>query len=140
MKKINPSIKHHLLIGIFICFWFFIFAYFIKPFDDGTIISSKQWILISIGFSLIAFLCYGLIAVIQKSFYQKVLKWNILFEIIILLLFHLLFLVMTYLYYKCPLLEVLLKKTFLKTVGCCANVSDFAPTPIGNKHNFLQIR
>lgn len=104
MKKINPSIKHHLLIGIFICFWFFIFAYFIKPFDDGTI-SSKQWILISIGFSLIAFLCYGLIAVIQKSFYQKVLKWNILYEIIILLLFHFLFLVMTYFYYKSPILN-----------------------------------
>ncbi len=104
MKKINPSIKHHLLFGIFISFWFFIFAYFIKPFDDGTI-SSKQWILISVGFSLIAFLCYGLIAVIQKKIYQKVLKWNIIFEIIILLLFNLLFLVMTYLYYKCPILN-----------------------------------
>lgn len=104
MKKINPSINHHLLIGIFISFWFFIFAYFIKPFDDGTI-NSRQWILISVGFSLISFLCYGLIAVIQKNVYQKVLKWNIVFEIIILLLFHLLFLIMTYLYYKCPILN-----------------------------------
>lgn len=104
MKEINPSMKHHLLIGIFISFWFFIFAYFIKPFDDGTI-SSKQWILISVGFSFIAFLCYGFIAVIQKSLFQKVLKWNILFEIIILLLFHLFFLVTTYLYYKSPILN-----------------------------------
>lgn len=104
MKKINPSIKHHLLIGIFISFWFFIFAYFIKPFDDGTI-SSKQWILISVGFSLIAFLCYGLIIIIQKNVYQKVLKWNIFFETIILLLFNFLFLMMTYLYYKCPVLN-----------------------------------
>ncbi|GEC80041.1 LytTR family DNA-binding domain-containing protein [Flavobacterium aquatile] len=104
MKKINPLINHHLLIGIFISFWFFIFAYFIKPFDDGTI-SSKQWILISVGFSLIAFLCYGLIAVIQKRVYKKVLKWNIGFEIITLLLFHFLFLVMTYSYYKSPILN-----------------------------------
>lgn len=104
MKKINPSIKHHLLIGIFICFWFFIFAYFIKPFDDGTI-NSRQWILISVGFSLISFLCYGLIAIIQKSVYQKVLKWNIGFEIIILLLFHFLFLVITYSYYKSRILN-----------------------------------
>lgn len=104
MKKINISIKHNLLIGIFISIWFFIFAYFIKPFDDGTI-SSIQWILISTGFSLIAFLSYCLIAVTQKSIYQKVLKWNIGFEIIILLLFHLLFLVITYLYYKCPILN-----------------------------------
>lgn len=104
MKKINPSIKHHLLIGIFISFWFFIFAFFIKPYDDGTI-SSKQWILISVGFSLIAFLCYSLIAIIQKSVYQKILKWNIGFEIAILLLFHFLFLGITYLYYKCPVLN-----------------------------------
>ncbi|MFE3867482.1 LytTR family transcriptional regulator DNA-binding domain-containing protein [Flavobacterium sp. LS2P90] len=104
MKKINASINHQLLIGIFISFWFFIFAYFIKPFDDGTI-NSRQWILISVGFSLISFLCYGLIAIIQKSVYQKVLKWNIGFEIIILLLFHFLFLVITYSYYKSRILN-----------------------------------
>jgi hypothetical protein len=104
MKKINPSIKHHLLIGILISIWFFIFAYFIKPFDDGTI-SSKQWILISIGFSGIAFLCYSLITIIQKCVYQKILKWNIGFEIIILLLFHFLFLVITYSYYKSSILN-----------------------------------
>lgn len=103
MKKINPSIKHHLLIGIFISFWFFIFAYFIKPFDDGTI-SSTQWLIISIGFSIIAFLCYSLIAVIQNKIYLKILKWNIVFEITILLLFHFLFLVITFSYYKSPIL------------------------------------
>jgi hypothetical protein len=37
------------------------------------------------------------------------------------------------------LLEVF-KKNVLKTAGCCANVSDFAPTPIGNKHQFLITR
>ena len=104
MKKINTSVKHHLLIGIFISFWSFIFAYFIKPFDDGSI-NSRQWILISAGFSLISLLCYGLIALIQKSVYQKVLKWNIGFEISILLLFHFFFLVISYSYYKCPILN-----------------------------------
>ena len=104
MKKLNPSIKHHLLIGIFISIWLFIFAFFIKPFDDGTI-SSKIWLLISVGFSGIAFLCYGLLAVIQKMIYQKVSKWNVGFEIIILIFFQLLFLVITYSYYKSPVLN-----------------------------------
>ncbi|WP_426091507.1 LytTR family transcriptional regulator DNA-binding domain-containing protein [Flavobacterium sp. DSR3-2] len=104
MKKLNPSIKHHLLIGIFITVWFFIFAFFIRPFDDGTI-SLNVWILISVGFSLISFLCYGLIAIIQRSVYQKASKWNIVFEIVTLMLFHLLFLVFTYVYYKCPILN-----------------------------------
>ena len=104
MKKINISLKHNLLIGIFISIWFFIFAFFIKPFDDGTI-SSKQWILISIGFSLIAFLCYGLITLIQKKVYRKGSKWNIGFEIISILSFYLFFLLSTYFYYKSPVLN-----------------------------------
>ena len=104
MKKLNPSIKHHLLIGIFISVWLFIFAFFIRPFDDGTI-SFKMWLLISVGFSLIAFLCYGLLAIIQRSIYQKVSKWNVGFEIISLIFFHILFLVSTYIYYKSPVLN-----------------------------------
>jgi len=104
MKKLNPSITHHLLIGIFISIWLFIFAFFIRPFDDGTI-SFKMWLFISIGFSLIAFLCYGLLAIIQKSIYQKFSKWNVGFEIVSLVFFHLLFLVSTYFYYKSPLLN-----------------------------------
>jgi hypothetical protein len=104
MKKLNPSIKHHLLIGIFISIWLFIFAFFIRPFDDGTI-SFKMWLLISVGFSLIAFLCYGILAIIQKSMYQKVSKWNVGFEIVSLIFFHLLFSISTYIYYKSPILN-----------------------------------
>jgi hypothetical protein len=104
MKKLNPSIKHHLLIGVSISIWLFIFAFFIKPFDDGTI-SFKMWLLISVGFSFIAFLCYGLLAIIQKSIYQKVSKWNVGFEIGSLVFFYLLFLVNTYIYYKSPVLN-----------------------------------
>lgn len=104
MKKLNPSIRHHLLIGIFISVWLFIFAFFIRPFDDGTI-NFKMWLLINFGFSLIAFLCYGILAIIQKSIYQKVLKWNIGFEIVSLIFFQLLFLISTYLYYKSPVLN-----------------------------------
>ena len=104
MKKLNPSIKHHLLIGIFISIWLFFFAFFIKPFDDGTI-NFKMWLLISFGFSLIAFLCYGLLAIIQQSIYQKVSKWNVGCEIVSIIFFNLLFLVGTYLYYKSPVLN-----------------------------------
>ena len=92
------------MIGSFISIWFLIFAFFIRPFDDGTI-NFKMWILIGVGFSLIGFLCYGLLAIIQKSIYQKRSKWNIGFEIVSLLFFNLLFLVGTYIYYKCPILN-----------------------------------
>ncbi|OXA86601.1 LytTR family DNA-binding domain-containing protein [Flavobacterium hercynium] len=104
MKTLNPSVKHHFLIGIFISIWLFIFAFFIRPFDDGTI-SFKAWILISTGFSLIAFLCYALLAIVQKSIYIKISKWSVGFEIGAILCFHLLFLVGTFLYYKSPILN-----------------------------------
>ena len=104
MSKLNPSLKHQLLIGTFIGFWLFSFAFFIRPFDDGTI-NFKAWMLISVGFSIIAFICYGLIALIQKEIYTKVSKWNLGFEIFCLILFQILYLICTYIYYKSPLLK-----------------------------------
>ncbi len=125
MQKLNPSIKHHLLIGIFISIWFFIFAFFIRPFDDGTIVF-KVWVYISIGFSLIALLSYFAIALIQKRVYQMVSRWNIAFEIFTIITFYLLWLIATYGYYKSPILNggygfleflkvIILKSAFIST-------------------------
>lgn len=121
MKKINISIKHHLLIGVLISIWLFIFIFFIRPFDDGSI-SFQLWLFMGVGFSLIAFLCYGFLSVIQKSVYQKILKWNTSFEIVSLIFFYLFFLVSGFIYYKSPFINggydffEFLKILFLKTV------------------------
>ena len=104
MQKLNPSIKHHLIIGLFISIWGFIFAFFIKPFDDGSL-NFQKWLYISIGFSIIAFLSYGMLAIIQKKVYQKLLNWNIGFEIACLILFYGLYIAGTYSYYKSPFLN-----------------------------------
>lgn len=99
MKKLNPSIKHHLVIGLLLAIWYFLFAFFIKPFDDGTI-SFRVWVFISLGFSGIAFLSYGILAFVQKLYYQKVSEWNIYVEVSSIILFQLLFLLNTYVFYK----------------------------------------
>ena len=99
MKEFNPSIKHHLLIGVFICIWFFVFAFFIRPFDDGSL-NFQLWVKISVGFSLIAFISYGLLSIIQNSVYQKVTRWNVSLEIFSIAFFYLFYLIMTYVYYK----------------------------------------
>lgn len=99
MKEFNPSIKHHLLIGVFICIWFFVFAFSIRPFDDGSL-NFQLWIKISIGFSLIAFVSYGLLSIIQKIVYQKAPKWNVSLEISSIIFFYLIYLIGTYIYYK----------------------------------------
>jgi hypothetical protein len=104
MYKLNPSIKHHLVIAILISLWLFVFAFIIRPFDDGTI-NFRAWFLISFGFSVMAFVCYGLLAVIQKNFYERIGKWNIGLEIIAIFLFHVLYLIGVFTFYKSPVLN-----------------------------------
>lgn len=104
MYKLNPSIKHHLVIAILISLWLFVFAFVIRPFDDGTI-NFRAWFLISFGFSVMAFLCYCLLAVIQKNFYKRIGKWNISLEIIAIFLFHGLYLIGVFAFYKSPILN-----------------------------------
>ncbi|QLC67157.1 LytTR family transcriptional regulator [Flavobacterium sp. LPB0248] len=104
MKQLNISIKHNLIVGLLIGLWLFIFAFIIKPFDDGTI-NFRAWFLISFGFSVMAFLCYSLLAFIQKSFYERIGKWNISLEITVIFLFHLLYLIGVFTFYKSPVLN-----------------------------------
>ncbi len=94
--------KYHLYFGAFISFWIFVFVFFIRPFDDGTIF---QWGRISISFSLITFLCYGMVAILQKIIYQKRLKWSVGFEILILFLFYLFYSIFSYIFYKSSVLN-----------------------------------
>jgi len=104
MNKLNPSIKLHLLLGVLISIWIFIFAFIVRPFNDGTL-NLKDWLLISIGFSLVAFVSYSLLAVLQKRIYTKLLRWNIYLEIAALIFYHLFYLIFVYFYYKGPLLN-----------------------------------
>lgn len=103
MSNLNPSIKHHFIIGILISIWTFLFAFIIRPFDDGTL-NFRLWFLISIGFSLMALFSYCLLAIIQKSVYLKLAKWNIRLEIVSLVFFYLVYLIGIYGYYKSPLI------------------------------------
>lgn len=104
MKELNPKVKHHLIVGSLIGVWLFVFAFIIKPFDDGTI-NLRGWFLISFGFSFMAFLCYGFLAILQKSFYERIKKWNIGLEITAVFLFHVLYLIVVFAFYKSPILN-----------------------------------
>ncbi|MCC9062097.1 LytTR family DNA-binding domain-containing protein [Flavobacterium piscisymbiosum] len=104
MKQLNISIKHNLIIGLLIALWLFVFAFIIKPFDDGTI-NFKAWFLISFGFSFMAFLCYGILAVLQKNVFEKISKWNLGLETGFLIVFYIIYLIGIYAYYKSPILN-----------------------------------
>lgn len=104
MKELNPSIKHHLIVGLLIGVWLFVFAFIIKPFDDGTL-NFQSWLLISLGFSVLAFLCYSILAILQKNIYKRIGKWNLGLEISGILFFFLIYLFGIYVFYKSPILK-----------------------------------
>lgn len=99
MKVLNPSIKHHLIIGLLLCLWSFLFGFFVRPFEHGSM-DLQVWIRVSLGFSLAAFLAYAVVSIYQKVIYQRLSKWNIYLEISTYILFYLMYTIITYTYYK----------------------------------------
>lgn len=104
MKQLNISIKNNLLVGLLIGLWIFVFAFIIRPFDDGTI-NLRAWFFLSFGFSVMAFLCYVLLAIAQKNFYERIAKWNIGLETIAIFVFYLMYLIVVFAFYKSPILN-----------------------------------
>ena len=70
MKELNPSIKHHIVVGLLMALWIFAFAFIIKPFDDGTL-NFRSW------FSSVLVLVFWLFCVtvfwlfFKKAFIRK---------------------------------------------------------------------
>ena len=104
MKELNPSVKHHLVVGLLIALWLFAFAFIIKPFDDGTL-NFRSWFFISFGFSILAFICYSVLAILQKRIYKNISKWNLSLETGSILFFFLIYLFGIYMFYKSPILN-----------------------------------
>ncbi|QOG03424.1 LytTR family DNA-binding domain-containing protein [Flavobacterium sp. MDT1-60] len=104
MKELNPSVKHHLVVGLLIALWIFAFAFIIKPFDDGTL-DFRSWFFISVGFSVLAFLCYSVLAVLQKKIYRRISKWSLSLEIGSIIFFFIIYLFGIYAFYKSPILK-----------------------------------
>lgn len=104
MKILNSSIKHHTIIGALISVWSFIFVFFSKPFEHGTM-DFEKWIYVSVGYSLIAFFTYAIISYYQKHLYEKLTYWSIPLEISVYVLFYSLYTLITYIYYKSSIIE-----------------------------------
>lgn len=101
MNKLNPSLRHHLFLGLIFSLWGFLFMFVVRPFTDDTT-GFLFWIRSSIGFNLIAFLAYAFIAVVQKAVYDKLKKWSFGLEVSILIFFYILHTTGTFLLYKSP--------------------------------------
>jgi len=102
--NLNPSLKHHFWIAILISVWGFIFAFFIRPFNDDTL-NLRVWVYISVGFNFISFVSYLLLSFLQKSIYQKINRWNLSLEIASVIFYFMLYALGTFIYYKKSLIN-----------------------------------
>ena len=104
MQTLNPSLKHHLLLGAILSLWGFLFAFFARPFEHGYM-DLYVWIRVSVGFSVLVFISYAIVSTVQKALYHRLSRWKIPLEIGVYILFFALYTLTTYLYYKSPIIK-----------------------------------
>lgn len=92
------------MVGMFLCIWGFVFAFFSRPFGHGTM-DLTRWLQVSIGFSLIELLVYALVAWVQHKVFQKLSRWNIVLEVSMYLLFYVVYTIASYYYYRSPIIR-----------------------------------
>lgn len=127
MNKLNPSIKLHLYIALFLAVWVFLFAFFIRPFEHGTM-DLVVWIKVSVGFSVLAFFSYAAVSFLQKFIYERKAMWSISYEILTLISFYIIYTISTYIYYKSPIIKGIYD--FLKFTTEIILVASLIITPI----------
>ncbi|MEO1212341.1 MAG: LytTR family DNA-binding domain-containing protein [Bacteroidota bacterium] len=104
MNKLNPSFKHHFLIGLMLGVWGFLFAWFTRPYEHGQM-NQQIWINVSVGFSVIAFFCYIATAWIQNLIYDRLKFWNGYLETGVYVVFFTLYSISTYYLYISSLIK-----------------------------------
>ncbi len=104
MKNLNPPIKHHLVIAALIGAWSFLFTFFSRPFEHGTM-DLEKWILVSVGYSVIASVVYLMVGFYQKAIYAKTGRWSVPLELSVYGIFYILYTVISYGYYKSDLIK-----------------------------------
>jgi hypothetical protein len=100
-STLNPSLKHHTIIGLLLGLWILIFILVVRPFGHG-IMDSQKWLFVALGFSIIPFLSYLITSFLQRFIYQKQSQWNPFLEFGMYFLFFTLQTLGTYIYYLNP--------------------------------------
>ena len=102
--RLNPSLKYNLVVGAFLSLWVFILSYVARPFDHGHS-NDTIWLNVSYGFSLLVFICYAFMSILQRQMYKKLLRWNLALELICYALFYYLYSILAYLFYMSPIID-----------------------------------
>ena len=95
----DPKIKNHLLIGLLLAIWIFVFLYFTEPLDVDEFGDTEKLIYLP-GYGIIGGISYLLFLPLQyKILSYKIKKWTIAKEIVFLLTYTIITLTFVRLYY-----------------------------------------
>jgi len=95
----DPKLKHHVIIGLLLAIWIFVFLYFTEPLDVDEFGDTEKLIYLP-GYGIIGGISYLLFLPLQyKLLAYKIKKWTIAKEIVFLLTYTIITLTFVRLYY-----------------------------------------
>lgn len=95
----DPKLKHHIIIGLLLAIWIFVFLYFTEPLDVDEFGDTEKLIYLP-GYGIIGGISYLLFLPLQyKLLPYKIKKWTIAKEIVFLLTYTIITLTFVRLYY-----------------------------------------
>ncbi|MGV6831588.1 MAG: LytTR family transcriptional regulator DNA-binding domain-containing protein [bacterium] len=97
--KLNTNLSHHLIIGILLAIWSFLFGFFVRPFEHGTM-DIWVWVRVSTGFSIAGLISYFIASSYQNITFKKLSNWNNILETGVYLVFYFIYTLLTFSYYK----------------------------------------
>ncbi|MDJ0646014.1 MAG: LytTR family DNA-binding domain-containing protein [Flavobacteriaceae bacterium] len=96
---LNTSYKHHSILGLAIGIWLVVFLIFIAPFDVADL-DLKARIELLPPYALLVFIGYMLSVVLQNNLYKIKGYWNIIFEMVAILVSYIFRAILCFPYYK----------------------------------------
>lgn len=97
--QLNTSYKHHLIVGLILAIWLVSFLILIAPFD----ISELPFLIrleILPAYGIISLVSYLLLIPFQNWIFRKKEKWTVFLEVLLLIVFNIITLIGSFLYYK----------------------------------------
>jgi len=102
--KLNVSYKHHLKVALIIAIWLVFFLIIIAPFDIEELPFLIRLEILPM-YGLISFIGYLILIPAQNWIFKKLNQWNIVLESFFLILFNLIVLFGSYLYYNTDIIN-----------------------------------
>ncbi|MFP4846768.1 LytTR family DNA-binding domain-containing protein [Winogradskyella sp. PE311] len=102
MKKkypFDPLLKHHLIIGLLLAIWIFVFLFFTEPLDVNEFNTNEKLVFLP-GYGLLGGFCYLMFLPFQYYLYKRFNKnWTVFNEVLYLLIFSIVTIVIARGYY-----------------------------------------